>query len=639
MKTFILLLLLIPSLWLNGQITFEKRYYENGILYTYSVLQEVDSGFIITGDGYIPGNPDYDGCLLKTDKLGDTIWLKRTGFIENDHSYSVIKTNDNGYIFTGDIHVGYANKNLNLVKTNNNGIIEWNNNYGGVNWETGYSLIQTNNNDFIIAGCSNSISGPGAQPFDFYVIKTNINGNLQWEKKIGGTENEYAFSVCKANNNSCIVAGSTSSYGAGATDIYLVKLDYYGNIVWEKTYGSENGECAKCIQASYDGNYIITATQQIIGGGNTNIILLKINENGDTLWTKTYGNNGSYTGTYGIPVNDGGYIITGNINDSISQGTDLLLLKTNNIGNILWIERFGKQGYEVGNCVQQTYDGGYIITGYGNNSTSYFTYLTKTDSLGCVRPVIDSITGHLNVSVNDTLTYYCFDVRGEDYLWTTAFGELTSGQGNDTVAISWDQLGTDTIKVYVSNACGIDSISLLINIDTCVSPLLSPIFGNTDVYLYDVEEYYVNLIEGKTPVTYLWNVICGSILSGQNTPFVVVEWDSEGIGSIEVIATNECGIDTQIIEDIAIFFQKVQELKQFNYSIFPNPTQGIINVRIPEEIKKYEIEIFDINGRSLIQSTITLNNNQIDLSALQKGIYFIMIKMKNKTKVEKIILN
>ena len=597
MKTFILLLILIPSLWVNGQITFEKKYYFNETFYTYSVLQETDSGFVISGS--ISGNPQYDGCLLRTNKFGDTVWLKRTGFIEDDHSYSVIKTNDNGYVFTGDIHIGYANKNLNLVKTNSNGIIEWSNNFGGVNLENGYSAIQTNDNNFIVAGYSNSISGPGAQPYDMYIIKTNNNGYLLWEKKIGGPENEYAYSVCEANNNSCIVAGYTNSYGSGSKDIYLVKLDYNGDIVWTKTYGWENAEQAKCIQPTFDGNYIVTATQQIIFGGATfNIILLKINENGDTLWTKTYGNNGSYFGKYGIPTNDGGYIITGSINDSASQETDLLLLKTNNIGNILWIERFGNEGYEVGNCVQQTNDSGYIVTGYGvSGNTSPFAYLIKTDSIGCIKPVIDSIIGHLNVSVNDTLTYYCFDIRGEDYIWTTGFGEVTSGQGNDTAMISWDQLGIDTIKVYVSNGCGIDSASLVVNIDSCVSPLLSPIYGNTNVCLYDIEEYNVNLIEGKQPIIYLWNVTCGTILSGQNTLSIVVEWDSIGLGSIEVIATNECGTDTQIIEDILIIYPVVQELKQSNYSIFPNPSQGIINLKIPENIKKYEIEIFDIKGR------------------------------------------
>ncbi len=636
MKSSILLLFLITTLYVKGQITFEHRYYFDEMLYAESVIQESDSGYLITGNGWSPTHSGYDGTIFKTNVYGDSIWLKQTEFIENDHLYDGIKTNDNGYVFTGDIHVGYSNEDLNLVKTDSNGNMEWSTNFGGGNWEKGYSIIQTDNNDFIIAGSSNSINGTGAQPYDFYVVKTNSNGNLQWENRIGGANNEYAYSVCKANNNSCIVAGNTSSYGVG-TNIYLVKLDSIGNTLWTKTY--ENARSAKCIRPTLDGNYYVVATNQPLGDPRQ-IIALKINEDGDTLWSKTYSSSESYIASYGIPSNDGGFIIAGFIQNNTTPGSDILLIKTNCDGDVLWIKKYDNAAFEYGTCVKQTNDNGYIITGYGQHNTSgYFIKLIKTDSLGCVKPSIDSILGQVNVSLNDTIRYLSIDSRSENYNWITNFGEIVSGQGNNAVDISWSQIGTDTIEVYVTNDCGIDSMSLVINIDTCISPLLSPIFGNTDVYLYDIEEYNVNLIEGKNPVSYIWNVTCGSILSGQNTPLIEIAWDLEGFGRIEVTASNECGVHAQVIEDIPIFHVNVHEKKDSNFSIYPNPSHGDINILNPFDVKNYRIEVFDINSRLLIHTTIPINNNQIDLSFLNSGVYFIKIIVENKIYVEKAIIN
>ncbi len=629
MKTCILLFFSIATLWAKGQITFEKRYYFSEMFYAKSVLQENDSGFVIAGNGWSSNYTGYDGCLFRTNKFGDSIWLKQTGFVEDDHAYDLIKTNDNGYAYTGDIQVGIGYDDVLLVKADNNGNIEWSFNFGGMNCDEGHSLVQTYNNDFIIAGFSNS----GPPSTGFYVIKTYNNGNFQWEKTIGG---ERAFSVCRANNNSTIVAGKISSPGIGS-NIHLVKLDSNGNIVWTKTY--ENGIYAVCIQPILDGNYIVIATNQILGYPNQ-MITLKINEDGDTLWAKTYSSDESYYPTCCAPSNDGGFVITGYVATYTSNGNEILLIKADNDGNILWLKTYGNNANESGRSVKQTNDGGYIITGDGSYyCINPFIDLIKTDSLGCVKPIIDSIAGHLNVSIYDTIYYRSIDIRGEEYSWTTGFGEIVSGQGNDTVDISWNQLGTDTLQVYVSNGCGIDSMSLIINIDTCISPLLGPIYGNTDVYLFYIEEYYVNLLEGKNPVSYFWDVECGSILSGQNTPSIVVEWDQEGIGSISVTATNECGTDSQYIGGIFIIYPAVNDQIENHFSISPNPSQGIINIEIPLDIENYIIEVFDLNGRLFYQMKKPRNINQIDLSTLQKGIYLIKLKMKDKIKVEKIILN
>ena len=159
MKTFIpLLLLALTARCAIGQITFEKIFSPAQIFYSESVIQENDSGFVVIGHIQKTNTYGYDACLFKTNKYGDSIWLKPTGFTEENHGYDAIKTNDNGYAFVGDINGGYGKEDMLLVKTDLQGNIEWNTNFGGVNWEHGYSLFQTNNNDFIMAGTSNSIN-------------------------------------------------------------------------------------------------------------------------------------------------------------------------------------------------------------------------------------------------------------------------------------------------------------------------------------------------------------------------------------------------------------------------------------------------------------------------------------------------
>lgn len=191
-------------------------------------------------------------------------------------------------------------------------------------------------------------------------------------------------------------------------------------------------------------------------------IALMINENGDTLWTKTYTDSISRYASHCIQSNDGGFVITGRNATSSSDGLDILLMKTDINGNILWNNAYGNTGYEHANCVKQTSDGGYIISGDDNSSNDHYIFLVKTDSLGCIKPHIDLISGHLDVSLNDTIFYHCIDLRGQNYNWTSGNGEIISGQENDIVAITWDQLGTDTIQVHVSNDCGMDNMSLII---------------------------------------------------------------------------------------------------------------------------------------------------------------------------------
>lgn len=242
----------------------------------------------------------------------------------------------------------------------------------------GYSVQQTTDGGYIVIGYTFSNTNP-----DVYLIKTDSSGDTLWTKAYGGDSLIMGFSGQQTTDGGYIVTGSTTYNGN--PEVYLIKTDSIGDALWTKTYNVGNYEGqGTSIQQTIDGGYIIT------GIGNTNgnnngyeyVSLIKTDSIGDTLWTKTYGGNHDDAGYSVQQTIDGGYIITG-AHVSISNGFDLYLIKTDSIGDTLWTKTYGGGWSDIGYSVQQTTDKGYIITGYTTNNSGHSDiYLIKTDSNG-----------------------------------------------------------------------------------------------------------------------------------------------------------------------------------------------------------------------------------------------------------------
>jgi len=290
----------------------------------YSVQQTNDGGYIITGItiyNCLSDSSFTDVYLIKTNSLGDTLWTKTYGGTGNDYGWYVQQTNDNGYIIAGNSLNGII-----LIKTDINGDTLWTKTYGG---NEGYSVQQTNDNGFIITGYTWNLGA------DIYLIKTDSTGDTLWTKTYGGTDWEFGNSVWQTNDNGYIITGSTKSFGAGSTDVYLIKTDANGDTLWTKTYGGSSHDSGSSIQQTNDNGYIIAGYTSSFGAGSTDVYLIKTDANGDTLWTKTYGGD-TLEGAYSVQqTNDNGYIITG-YTISLGEGEgDVYLIKTNENGNII----------------------------------------------------------------------------------------------------------------------------------------------------------------------------------------------------------------------------------------------------------------------------------------------------------------
>lgn len=255
----------------------------------------------------------------------------------------------------------------------------WTKTYGGTSNDKGYSVQLTSDGGYIIAGCTGSF-GVGA--YDVYLLKTDEYGDTMWTRTFGGISSEIGNSVQQTTDGGYIIAGWTNSWGIGEKDIYLIKTNENGNILWQKTYGGANDEEGHSVQQTSDGGYIVTGYTQSFGAGGTDVYLIKTNSNGDTIWTRTFGGSDNDQGRSVQQTSDGGYIVVGWRWVSSSQDEDVYLIKTDANGNFPWEKTYGFINWDYGYSVKETSDGGYIIVGTYNWGGYYWFYLIKTDLFG-----------------------------------------------------------------------------------------------------------------------------------------------------------------------------------------------------------------------------------------------------------------
>ncbi|MFA5033216.1 MAG: T9SS type A sorting domain-containing protein [bacterium] len=334
-----------------------------------SVQQTTDGGFIIAGYTFVSGTGwNSDVYLIKTNSSGNSLWTKTFGGYDWDEGLSVQQTKDGGFIIAGMIGLGPSNKypDVYLIKTNSSGDSLWTKTFGGIGADVGYSLQQTQDNGFIIAGFTESF---GAGDDDVYLIKTDSTGDTLWTKTYGGTSYDEGHSVQQTSDSGFIIVGSTYSFGAGNTDVYLIKTNSSGDTLWTRTYGGTNHDYGYSVQQTQDNGFIIAGATYSFGIGtpdSLNVYLIRTDSLGDTLWTRNYGGANDDLANSVQQTKDGGYIIGGStwsFGPNVPACANSYLIKTNSSGDTLWTKIFGGLGNDYGCSVQQTEDEGFVVTG------------------------------------------------------------------------------------------------------------------------------------------------------------------------------------------------------------------------------------------------------------------------------------
>ena len=273
----------------------------------------------------------------------------------------------------------------------------WSRTFGGTNGDGASSVQQTADGGYIVAGSTYSF---GAGDSDVYLIKTDQNGEIGkgkgWTKTFGGTNRDPASSVQQTSDGGYIVAGWTESFGAGNIDVYLIKTDRSGSEVWSRTFGGSHLDQAWSVQQTSDGGYIVAAWTRSFGAGGYDVYLIKTDANGDEVWSRTFGGSGWDSVSSVQQTSDGGYIVAGSTESFGAGDRDAYLIKTDADGNEVWSRTtFGGSGWDSGSSVQQTSDGGYIVAGSTNSFSAGWSdvYLVKTDQNGNAPPPTPAPTG------------------------------------------------------------------------------------------------------------------------------------------------------------------------------------------------------------------------------------------------------
>lgn len=658
MKSFALLIFLfLFNLTLFAQISFQKAYGGGSVEGSWCVKQTSDMGYIITAESlsFDPGGNDL--YIVKTDSLGSLEWTKTFGaspFLE--YGNYVIETFDGGYISLGRAEsFGFGSSDFYLIKMDSVGNMLWSKTYGGPSYEEGYSMAQTADSGFVLAGYTESF---GSGQSDLWVIKTDTSGNIEWTKTYGGTGTEGIsgfgnISIHQIYDDGFVLAGYTNSFGAGSFDFYLLRIDSIGNLDWSKTYGGAGIDYGygNSVGRTDDGGYIITGHTESFGAGMSDVYVVKADSVGTLEWSRTFGGSDVDYGYSIQQTSDFGYIIGGATASFGNGGFDAYLLKIDVNGELMWSRAIGGSQDDYAFSVDQTADEGYILTGYTSSfgSGSSDVYLVKTDALG--NAPCNSISAPTLVSNPPTITNSPATIIGAGgnsmvpptvsfsggtetngcgSLWGTASisdatcsivcnGEITAipSGGAPPYSYQWNdpQLQTTSMATglcggfyscTITDVLGAQFLIYGFVTDTNAITTSTSTIGTTGT----TGAATTTPTGGTPPYTYQWD----DPLNQTDSTAINL---SPGIYTVIITDSNGCEI-TDVVE-----VADVTGLSEFEFdlTVLPNPFSDLIQIIYNGE-DAFHIELIDAFGRVLFVGD---SQSTINTEKLSPGSYILRI--------------
>jgi hypothetical protein len=453
-----------------------------------------------------------------------------------------------------------------------------------------------------------------------------------FKKIIGAQRIETVRDLEICENGDFLMAGMSTSYSQGDSDVYVLRTDQYGSEVWKKTYGGFNHELMYSVDRTGDGNYILSGFTNSFGAGSYDAYVMKINGKGDVLWSKTYGSANADFAREACPTSDGGYIVTGySCRDTASNNFDAFLLKIDGSGNQQWMKYYGGSKFESSFSVKQTSDGGYVFYGntYSSGAGDADFYLVKTDASGAK--------------------------MWEKVMGGTAHeeGQYVHVNSDGTLMVTGDQQ---------SNTAGDFDVSVK-KLDANGSPVWSKLYGGVQK---DVSKMVLPTSDGG----YIVSAVTRSF--GIREPdFWLVKIDGNGkmqwdrtFGGDEhehcyaVKQTSDGGYiaaghtDTPPSAGVDVYLVKTDNLGKVAQTVgiaeaaaagelhvYPNPASDRLMIKMPQGNASAVVRMVNPMGQVVFTRKVMQEGHEltIDLAAYARGIYFIDV-MDEKTKVTRKIL-
>jgi hypothetical protein len=393
----IISLVVLTGFFLTNQLaeaavtTFVKIVGGSGTDNARTIVITPDGGYIAAGYTTSNSNGFTDIYVLRFNSNGDTIWTKKYGSTGVEQAFGIEATNDGNYVIVGYTTSwgGGGAQDGYLIKIDIDGNRLWEKFYGGSGTDGLESVQETSDGGLILCGYSNSAGTNGVK--DVYLVKTDANGNESWSKKIGGGADDWGNIARQTSDGGYIIIGGTYSYGAGNSDYYMLKTNSSGTVEWYKTYGGAGTDEGKYIRPTSSG-FIITGDTDSRGAGMDDAWVIKTDLSGDSIWSKTYGGENKEASKMILKTNDGGYILSAITRSFGLWNPDSWIIKLNSTGDIEWEKKYGGSSHEHNYATLPTADGGYISVGhsdsYGNLEQ---VYLIKTNSTGDTTSVVNVV--------------------------------------------------------------------------------------------------------------------------------------------------------------------------------------------------------------------------------------------------------
>lgn len=486
--------------------------------------------------------------------------------------------------------------------------------FGGASTELGSVVIQTTDGGYFIAGATNSF---GAGNFDGYAIKANADGDMLWSKTFGGAGDDRFYDAALTSDGGFILVGWTSSFGIGNGDFYLIKLNANGDTLWTKTYDNGDATNAMSVQQTDDGGYILAGETIIPNETAFRVCIIKTGSNGDIVWDKIFGHpTYSSAATCVRQTSDGGYIVGG-----ISPGSSASLIRLNSSGDSLWSRVYGSTFNDRTEDVKQTSDGGFILAGSYDvvpNSNSD-AYLIRTDSNGdtlWTRTVggngWESATSVLETSDNGYLAVG----------YTYSYGPGSQGifliKTNSAGVVLWTRTFGGAMNQSASCIRKTNDQGYIICGGTSSFGV-----GGSDIYLIKLDSMgnsgcYENIppMESDIPSTGV-STIFGSVSSGMFSAGTATILSSGGM------QTTNCSTNISAITN-----------SNSDFDFYPNPFYSGLKIKSKDV---GEVILYDITGKETLRQKVIEGETMLNTEFLAEGFYVLSFSSANQVENFKII--